>query len=221
MSKLKLWPTTSQDYTKSHCVQWMLRIIVLSICLSVSAAEAPSETSSNYLEIYGADVSANNQITLYCWLGSESCYILETILSQWATNNAIPLLHVPLIKRPHWRRLAKARLVAQQMDVEEELVQIIGRHLFQDKQTLESDEALFQLLEDSQISATRFANIFYAAETNQAINLIQDEAAKHRIRGIPSVVINNKWLVDASMQRTGREMISTIEQLLGLPANGD
>ena len=198
----------------------MLRIFVLSIGFSLSADE-PKSSATNYRVLDTTNATSNNQIILYCWLGSESCSVLETALSEWAANNAITLLNKPVIKRPHWRRLAKARLVAQLMGVENELNQVIQKHLFQDKLTFENDEALFKLLEDNQISASRFANIFYAAETNQAINQIQEEAKQHQVRGIPTVVVNNQWLIDTSMQSTSRAMIETIQQLLGMSGNGE
>ena len=220
MSKLKLWPTTLQACTKTLCAQWMLGIFFLSIGFSSSAADADSRlsntTTASYLTLSNNTPSEQNEIEIYCWLGSRSCYIFEVAITQWLISHDIPVTHKPLIKRPEWRRLAKARLVAQLLDVENEAVNLIHQHLYQDNLPIRDDDDLFQLFEGTSISASRFANVYYAAETNQAINDIQRLAKDNMVRGIPTIIINNQWLIDASMYRTSRELINTMNQLLGL-----
>lgn len=220
MSKLKLWPTILQACTKSQSVQWMLGIIFLGIGFSLSAADANTRsidtTNTSYLTLDNNIPSEQNEVSLYCWLGSRSCYIFQVALSQWAETHAIPIKHKPLIKRPEWRRLAKAQLVAQLLDVEDEAINLIHQHLYQDNLSISSDDELFQLFERTEIATNRFANVYYAAETNQLIKDIQAEAEKNRVRGIPTIIINNRWLLDASMHRTSREFINTMNLLLGL-----
>ena len=198
----------------------MLGIFFLSIGLSSSAADADPRlnktTGPGYHTLANNTPSEQNEISVYCWLGSRSCYIFEVALAEWLENQAIPVTHKPLIKRPEWRRLAKARLVAQLLDVEAEAVDLINQHLHQDNLPISNDDDLFQLFEGTSISSSRFANVYYAAETNQAINEIQQVAKDNMVRGIPTIIINNQWLIDASMHRTSRELINTMNQLLGL-----
>ena len=196
--------------------------MVLGISISISAQEF---LASGKEPIAGKDYklldntpSESSQIKLYCWLGSESCYLFETALREWATSQDITIQYMSLIKRPNWRRLAKAHYVAQQMNIADELSALVNQTLHDEKQLLESDESVFELVESLGSSSSRFANLFYAAETNLAVNELQNQAAANHVRGVPTIVINDIWLVDASMHKTSRGILNTTASLLGVEA---
>ena len=59
-------------------------------------------------------------ISYYFWPGSESCYQLDQALQSWQEQYPqIQIEKIPLVKRPEWRLLAKAWLVAKTMDDEQ------------------------------------------------------------------------------------------------------
>lgn len=155
-------------------------------------------------------------LVLYCWQGSPSCYQLESALNQWVQDSGIIIKYKPLIMRPHWRLLAKARLVARTMGQEPAVVSAIYQQLHQEKQALDTEEALFEIIETLGMSASRFANLFYSPEINASLNAIERETKQLDFRGVPSLVINNNWYTDASMLKTPREFLYTIEFLLGV-----
>ena len=198
----------------------MLGVLILGISTAISAQPL---FDSDVEPIAGKDfklldniASGSAQIDLYCWLGSSSCYTFETALREWASRHKITVRYIPLIKRPDWRRLAKAIYVAQQMAIESELSALINQTLHEDTTLIESDQALFELAESIGLSSSRFANLFYAAETNLAVNQIQIQAASNGVRGVPTIIVNNLWLIDASMHQTSRQMLNATAHLLGV-----
>lgn len=199
----------------------MLGMIISSISSPLYAANS---SSGNIGPVAGKDyellednaVSESAQITLYCWLGSKGCYLFDMALAAWAERNALEVKYIPLIKRPTWRRLAKAQLVAQQLAIAPEFNRLINQHLHEQQQPIDSDERLFELVSTIDTSASRFANLFYSAETNLAINELQLQANNNRVEGVPTVVVNNRWLIDARMHTTSRGMLNTVADLLAI-----
>ena len=200
----------------------MLRGLLLSILISSghishAISSVNSDPVAKYQVINPNIVQIEPRLTLYCWPGSKSCFLLETALRQWATDNNFILEHQSLIKRHHWRRLAKARLVAQIMQIDDQFRPALYHHLHQANQVIDSDEQLFQLVETSGLDHIRFTNLFYAAETNQALNNIQQRADRLSISGVPSLLVGDKWLLDAKSHKTSRSFIDTINQLIVAP----
>ena len=74
------------------------------------------------------------------------------------------------------------------MAIATELSALINQTLHEDKKLIESDESLFELVESIGSSSSRFANLFYAAETNLAVNELQNQAASNSVRGVPTII---------------------------------
>jgi thiol:disulfide interchange protein DsbA len=189
-----------------------LGIFFFNTCAILSQANTP--VAGKHYQPIAPGSTESNQITLYCWLGSPSCYQVEFALSEWVQETNLVLVNQPVIKRPHWRRLAKARLVARQMAMENEFVSRVYQALHLDKQDIADDDTLITLAEEIGLSKSRFTNLFYAAETNQALNDIQQEASYLPIKGVPTVILKQRWLVDASMHKNSRSLINTLNYLV-------
>ncbi|NNJ71603.1 MAG: hypothetical protein HKP09_00325 [Enterobacterales bacterium] len=160
--------------------------------------------------------STDQALILYCWLGSPSCFQLESALNAWSQKSGILIEHRPLIMRPHWRLLAKARLVAKEMAQETLVVSAIYNKLHKEKLAISNEEELFMLIETLGISASRFANIFYSAEINASLKSIEDQSKQLMLNGVPSLIVNNRWHLDAGNLKTSREFLLTTDYLISM-----
>ena len=218
MSKSKRWPITSLAYINRLLrIPLVPRLLSLGIfCLFTVSANAQTSqipvAGQDYLVVSDTPSEAN-EITIYCWLGSASCYQVEYALSNWAKDKELSLRYKPLIKRPHWRLLAKARLVARQLGYEAEFVSLVYQQLHKQGELIDSEEALLKIVEATPMSSSRFVNLYYAAETNQQLKDIQEEAKNWPISGVPTIIIKQRWLLDAQMHKTSRSIINTLDYL--------
>ena len=211
MSKLKLLPTTLPACTKRLLISTAL--VFASAVVSASDDWQP-QLNTHYQRLPVATESVAQTITLYCWVGSPSCYQLETALRNWAAENDLTIAYQPVVMRPDWRLLAKARLVAREMMEEELVTTAIYERLHENNEAISSEEELFVLIESLGVSASRFANLFYSPEINASLKVYETQAKTLGLKGIPSVIVNNLWLMDASMLGSSREFLNTVEFLL-------
>jgi len=206
---------TSLRYLRLHNQGLILLALISLLSFPLFAQQAwTPERNKHYRLLADTQPSELQQIELFCWLGSPSCFQIESALSDWRDDQDITVINTPLIKRPEWRLLAKARLVAQQMEIENDLVESIYRTIHIESESIETEEQLFAHIEAFGLEPSRFANQFYSAATNKEIKRIQNRADTLPIVGVPTIIINNQWLIDASMIENSRQMLIIIEQLI-------
>ena len=217
MSKLKLLLTICSASTK----RLLLCFAVLVFSSTASFAnDATTELwqpklDSHYKRLPSPLSEPTEQaLIIYCWLGSPSCYQLESALNAWSQTSGVAIEYRPLIMRPHWRLLAKARLVAKEIAQESLVVSAIYNKLHEEKLAISNEEELFMLIETLGVSASRFANVFYSAEINASLKAIEAQSKELMLDGVPSLIINNRWLIDAGKLKTSREFLLTTDYLL-------
>ena len=217
---MKRFQTISPVYTK-----YTLLLCAVLVFSSTAAFANETVTLSTFHPKIGTHYkqldtplvnSDDQQIILFCWLGSPSCYQLESALNDWARDSGYQVSYKPLIKRPQWRMLAKARLVARLMAQETLVAEAIYKRIHEEQLAISSEEELFMLIESLGISASRFANLFYSPELNASLKEYELLSQKLALRGVPSLVVGNEFLLDASMLKTTRKFLYTLEFVLGL-----
>jgi thiol:disulfide interchange protein DsbA len=153
-------------------------------------------------------------VQFYFWPGSASCYQLELALQKWQlTNPFIEVKRIPLVKRPSWRLLAKAVLVAEQLNLTDTFINQLYQALHLQSQTISSDAELEQFLESQNIDSVNFMTVFSSAHINQKLKAIELSNRSLPLKGVPTIIINGQWLSDATMANTSAQMLSVIDLL--------
>lgn len=160
----------------------------------------------------------NNQLTFYFWAGSTSSYQLDLALQSWlSTKNNVSLQRIPLVKRPKWRLLAKAWLVVEQLPDAEQILSNIYKAIHVDQIDILSFDDLLPLIDSQSLDELEFKTNFYSLAINQQLNALQKSAQLFPIRTVPTIIINNRWSIDASNQLTADQFIAIIEKLTSKP----
>jgi len=178
-----------------------------AINIPVDANVTPEQTSELKLE--------KHIIKFYFWPGSESCYQLDQALRAWHEQHPqIQIDRIPLVKRPQWRLLAKAWLVAKQMDDEMAFLDELYQQIHDKRQPIENYFNLEQFIISRNIDPLNFKTQFNALSTNQQLQSLQLQADKLSIAGVPTIIINNRWYTDASTGVSSAKLITIITQLI-------
>lgn len=158
---------------------------------------------------------AQNTVTFYFWPGSESCYQLDQALQSWQEQHPqIQIIKIPLVKRPGWRLLAKAWLVAKTMDDEQAFLDALYQKIHGEKETIDNYFSLEQFIISRGIDPIDFKAQFNALSTNQQLSSLQLQADNLSIAGVPTVIINNRWYTDTTTGISSAQLIAIIEQLI-------
>ena len=171
-------------------------------------AITPSKTNSDAQNVN------SNSIQLYFWAGSPSSYQLDLALQNWLINKqAFNLQRIPLVKRPNWRLLAKTWLVVEQFPIANAFLNRLYEAIHVDRTDILTFNDLLPIINEYKLDELEFKTSFYSLAINHQLNTIQKSAQLFPIHTVPTIIINNKWSIDASTKLSADQFISIIEQL--------
>ena len=199
-----------------------LIILVLLISQSMVTQAAANADSQPWTPVAGQHYLAINSeqprqsgIKYYFWPGSPSCYQLENALQNWQLKHPeVNIERIPLIKRPEWRLLAKAWLVATTLDKGEAFLNQLYKTIHIEAQHINDVSELGLLLTKLQIDEQDFIARFNSLVINQQLKSLQKQAELYSISGVPTIIINDRWYSDPSMASTSAQLIEIIETLV-------
>ncbi len=153
-------------------------------------------------------------IKFYFWPQSVSCYQLELAINDWHENHPeIVIQRIPLVKRPHWRLLAKAWLVAKSMNIDALLLESLYQAIHFQQMSVKNVDELEVFLELMDIDTLDFMVRFQSHAINVELKTLQNDAKKLPIFGVPTIIINDRWISDAAMATTSEQMILILDRL--------
>jgi len=154
-------------------------------------------------------------IKFYFWSGSESCYQLDLALQNWQKQHPeINITRIPLIARPHWRLLAKAWLVAQNMGKDLMFLNQLYEKIHSKSEPINNFSDLEQFISTQEIDQLNFKAQYNSLSINQQLQDLQSQLQVFPITGVPTIIINNRWYSDASTGISSAQLITIIDQLL-------
>jgi len=175
-----------------------------------SVSYASSHLNVNTVELSSIQTPPNT-IHFYFWPGSRSCFKLDTALTLWQKSHPETIIkRIPLVFRPKWRLLAKTWLVAESLKFDETFLDKLYQYLHTEKLKITTIPELKAFLALNQIDSEPFLHQFYSYAINEQLKLLQSQSRKLPISGVPTI-IKDKWLIDASLASTTKQMLTILE----------
>ncbi len=162
-----------------------------------------------------SELETISNIEIFYWYGCESCFHVEAAILEFAQNNPeLTIRRTPLIARPAWRQQAYIQALMSQLSETEELPSIL--------------EIYQQCLLDCAVLKNLDAIILWFTKRmpEQDFNLIeqkqiwsQEKIFKKRskifsITQVPTIIINERYKVDANQAKTAKRLVEIMEFLL-------
>ena len=192
-------------------------LLLLFLLSFFSKAQGTFQAGTHYLELSSEQAQVETvqpiQVQHWFWYGCPSCALFAQKLPllqakdlEWQTY--------PAQLRNHWYFHAKAYHFASQQDNAAELEQALFETLNQNGQALADQESLQGWFASQGEDADLVADKTTSPLLNQ--QLAQELALQNKwpIRGVPAVVIDDRYLVDASMVKSLDEFVAVIQFLL-------
>ena len=195
-------------------------ILFSSNLLANENEEVWTPIAGQHYQSIASKLSYQTGIQFYFWPGSASCYQLESALQDWQLLHPdIKIERIPLIKRPQWRLLAKAWLVALAMDSEDNhqgisFLNALYQAIHMKLMPINTPAELEQFIISLDISPQDFMTRFNSPAINLQLKIFQQQASLLPITGVPTLIINNQWLSDASMATTAAQFIAILDHVI-------
>ncbi len=201
----------------------MKRLIVLFANLSLGLFSVFAIAQSKFqehkhFEDAAPDVSAKSlpkTVAGFFWYGCGHCYAFEPTLDKWLESKPsdISFTRVPAVLGRNWIPHAQAFYATEKLGISEKTHQALFDAIHKDRQPLFEPTAIAEFL--AKVSGEDAAKILMNMNnqgTREQIGQSIETAQKYRLRGVPTILVGEKYLVDPSA--VGDELGAVIDYLL-------
>ena len=157
------------------------------------------------------------------WYGCPHCYTLEPYIQNWLKTKADDVMfrRVPGILGRNWIPHARAFFTAEKLGVVEQIHTPLFTALHKDKKRIFTDAEVKRFFLDATgVSEEEFDRIYNSREIDIKIRQAQIMQQKARLSGVPSIIVNGKYLTGAAKARNYDNLLKVINQLVDKEREG-
>ncbi len=206
----------------------MLRkiIITLQILLSLfvlgqqaAMAQQGADAKPKFVELKPAQPTQSGdkiEVVEVFWYGCPHCYSFEPFLEEWLKTlpEDVQFIRLPGVLNPGWIPHAKAYYTAEKLGVLEKTHRPLFDAIHKEKKPVFNDEQLRDFFVSKGVSAEQFTGTFASKEVDAKIRQAYFLARDYKLTGVPSVIVNGKYLTSASTTGTFEELINVMNALI-------
>ena len=192
--------------------------LIATLLLTFAAHAAPFSEGKQY-QVLDTQRSLEPEVTEYFSFYCPHCYTFEPIIEQVKAGISdkakFQKYHVSFMGGSMGASLAKAYATMTLLGVEEKMRPILFEKIQKFRQDPKNDAELKQIFIDNGVDSERFDKTFNSFQVDSMQKRFDKAFTDTRLRGVPSVVVNNKYHVtpDASIKST-EDYIELINYLL-------
>lgn len=202
-----------------------LRLLVVALLLAGTGMLGSSATHAEINE--GRDysllphpqpTSAGNKIEVleFFWYGCPHCYELHPRIKAWLKRvpDDVNFRYVPAVFRPNWEPGAKTFYALEALGERDKLHDRVYDAIHRERVDLSKDEVLFDWMARQGVDRKKFIDAYNSFSVqNQAMRAAQ-MSRSYGLSGVPSVVVDGRYLTSGRMGGTPEDTIRTMEELI-------
>lgn len=158
------------------------------------------------------------------WYGCSHCFSLESEINPWKKNLAsdVAFERVPAMFRRTWQLHAQLYYTMDQLGVLDQLHSDVFNTIhLQKKRLYEQDEQRQFVTDRTDISAEEFDKAYNSFGIKSRMNRGDKRVRSFQITGVPALIINGKYVVDATSAGGQAEMLKVTDYLIEKERSGN
>ncbi len=205
--------------------QWMLGLVATLVLSTPLYAQQTYNEGTDYSLINPAVKTSSPDkvvVTEMFWYGCPHCFRFEPFVEEWSANlpDGVEFEQVPSILNPRWSDHARTYYTLLLMgELEHEKQEDnIHRKLFDaihvDRQRLDRLDPIANFMGSQGIDETRFRQTYSSFQVDALLRKNLKKEQKYGHNGVPSVIVNGKYLTSGSMAGSNERLIKVIDYLV-------
>ena len=158
------------------------------------------------------------EVLEFFWLGCPHCYSLEPTLEAWVENmpeNVVFVREAPPLNKS-WEQHSRGFYAAQLMGQEQPFVAAMFTAIHENKQRMRKPDDIAELASGLGMDKDKFLKTMKSFAVQTKMNRANQLAQGARITGVPSMVINGKYLTGASLAGGNAGIIDVINETVAI-----
>ncbi|MEE8150609.1 MAG: thiol:disulfide interchange protein DsbA/DsbL [Nitrosomonadaceae bacterium] len=158
----------------------------------------------------------NIEVLEFFWYGCPHCYKLHPYIKVWLKRmpKDISFRYVPTIFRSSWVLGAKTFYALEVLGARGKLHEKIYDAIHIKKIDLTKEELLFNWIAKQGIDRKKFVDIYNSFSVGNRTSQSSQMSKKYGLKGVPSLVVDGKYLVSGRMGGTPQDTIRTLDELI-------
>ncbi len=199
--------------------------LAATLLLSVSAYAAPFQAGVNYTTLKLPE-SAKPTVTEFFSFYCPHCYAFEPIIQELKSDLPKDVVfqkeHVSFMGGSMGENMSKAYATMVELGVQDKLVPIMFNQIHKLNQAPQNIAELRQIFVNAGVSADQFNSVFNSFAVDSKVRRYDKDFKDSGLTGVPSVIVNNKYVVRTQSITSVKQYISLVKYLLkGNPGKGD
>jgi thiol:disulfide interchange protein DsbA len=202
-------------------IAFLLFAFVTAACAE-SGAQKYSE-GIEYQAITPQPVETGKQIEVreFFWYGCPHCYVFEPQLHAWVVKSLpknAKFVRTPAVFRPDWAPHARAFYTFEALGLTDKLHPAFFDAINKDKRTFTDANDIAAFAAEHGVPKQKFMDAWNSFDVDRQSNAALTLARNYGITGVPSLVVDGKYLTDGGKAGGNVQMLALTEYLVAKAA---
>ncbi|GGE52178.1 thiol:disulfide interchange protein DsbA [Streptosporangium jomthongense] len=194
-----------------------LLVVALAVFGQAGAADWKEGTHYKKLDTpVRTDSGSKIEVAEVFWYGCPHCYNFKPLAEDWESKapDYVDYVRIPAALGRSWEPHARAFYALEAMNAREKLHDPLFEALAGQRRPLNDAESLADFVADHGVDRDEFLNNFKSFGVNARMQQAQSKIRGARITGTPSMLVNGKYTVSASMAGSLEAMLAVVDYLV-------
>lgn len=190
-----------------------------AFAIAGQASAAEWQEGTHYRELSSpvrTDNSETIEVAEVFWYGCPHCYNFKPLVESWAEDipDDVDYVQIPAALGQSWEPHARAFYALESMGELDKVHDALFDALARDRQPLNSGEALAAFVSDHDVDGEAFLKAYNSFGVNAKMQKAQSKIRGARITGTPTMLVNGKYTVSASMAGSHEATLEVVDYLV-------
>ncbi len=194
-----------------------LLLLALSVSGLASAAEWKEGTHYNRLDNpVRTESDSGVEVAEVFWYGCPHCYNFKPLIEEWAASapDYVNYVKIPAALGRNWEPHAYAFYALEAMGELDKVHDALFEALAGERRPLNTPEALADFVADYGVDPDEFVSTYKSFGVNARMQKAQSKIRGARITGTPTMLVNGKYTVSASMAGSHEAVLEVVDYLV-------
>jgi thiol:disulfide interchange protein DsbA len=199
----------------------LLAALLLTLTAALAQAQSAPQLGRNYLRLDPPQkVSSGDRIEVieFFYYGCPVCYELEPKLSRWSFNapDSVALRRVPALSSDNWDNFARLFYTLEAMGQVSRLHWPVYDNFHFNGVKLNEEQVMATWVSNNGLDKQKFIDTYRSPDIQSKLDRAREMTKNYEIRGVPSIVVDGKFLTSARMTGGTGELMRMVDQLVDL-----
>lgn len=164
----------------------------------------------------GSSAAGKIEVAEVFWYGCGHCYNLEPVMADWEKRLPadVNLVRIPVMWNPTNEIHARVFYTAEALNKRAQISPAMFKAIHIDNKPMTEEPAIQKMFEEYGVSAETFNKTFRSFAVESQLRRARDLTAKYRVKGVPLLVVNGKYLTDGPQIKSHDDLLAVAEELV-------